>query len=203
MLALDRDLAGLRAAHDDEVDGDIDHGQRGQQPGQLRAHDECGGDQEGDADQGREVLAKEAEPEHEQRIGAGQHGAHDAAGAGAGVVAERQGDGALEAGGEGGGAAAVGQAVGQQRHGDAGGDAADAEHGPQTDQAEGGAAAADRVDHGPEQDRLGELDQADRDVGRDQHREHAALVAQQAERTAVGAQQGPGRDRLCRHWFPA
>ena len=152
---------------------------------------ERGRDQEGDADQGREVLAKEAEPEHEQRIGAGQHGAHDAAGAGAGVVAERQGDRALEAGREGGGAAAVGQAVGQQRHGDAGGDAADAEHGPEADQAEGGPPRPIASTTAAEQDRLGELDQADRDVGHDQHREHAALVAQQAERTAVGAQQAP------------
>ena len=37
VVALDRDLAGLGAAHDDEVDGDIDHGEGRQQPGQLRA----------------------------------------------------------------------------------------------------------------------------------------------------------------------
>ena len=51
VVALDRDLAGLGAAHDDEVDHDIDHGQGGQQPGQLQVHDERRGDQEGDADE--------------------------------------------------------------------------------------------------------------------------------------------------------
>ena len=56
-----------------------------------------------------------------------------------------------------------------------------------------GAAIAERVDDAAEQDGLGELDQAQGDVGDDQQRDDAALVAQQAERAAVGAQQGPDR----------
>ncbi len=193
MVALDRHLAGLGAAHHDEVDHDIDHGQGRQQAGELQVHEQRGGDEEGDADDGREVLAEEAEPDHEQGVGAGEHGAHDAARAGPGVVAERQGDRALEGGRHGGGAAAVGQAVGEQRHGDARRDPADAEHRPDADQLEHRAAIAQRVDHAAEQDGLGQLDQAQGDVGDDQHRHHAALVAQEAQGAAIGAQQGPDR----------
>ena len=53
VVALDRHLAGLGAADDDEVDRDIDHGQGRQQAGQPRVHEERRGHQEGDADHGR------------------------------------------------------------------------------------------------------------------------------------------------------
>jgi hypothetical protein len=84
----------------------------------------------------------------------------------------------------------VGQTVGEQGDDHARGDAADAEHGPERDQPEHRPVAGDRVDHPAEQDRLRELDDADRHVGHAEADDHPALGPEQGQRAAVAAEQG-------------
>ena len=96
----------------------------------CRVHVDRGRHQHHDADEGHELLAQERQPVPEQRIGAGQDGAHHRARALLGVIADRQDDGVLEGLAQRGQPAPVRQPVGHDRHHDAGEDADQAEQRP-------------------------------------------------------------------------
>ena len=137
VIPLDGGLVGAGPARHIHVGEHVDDGQRRQDQRHLRVHVDGGRHQHEQAHEGHELLAQERQPVPEQRIGAGQDGAHHRARSLLRVVADRQHDRVLERLSQRGESAAMREPVGRHRHDHAGDDADEAEHGPQADDREG------------------------------------------------------------------
>ena len=126
------------------------------------------------------------EPQAEQTVGALLDRANDRARALARVIADRQRDRLIERDGHRDQAAAVGQPIGGKGNDHAREDAEQAEGSPQADERERARPCRQRIDDAPEQDRLGEQDDADDDVGDDEAAGEPPLRGEEAERAPVG-----------------
>ena len=200
VAAFDPRLPRLGAADDEDVHRDVDDRQDREQSGEAGVHEDRRRRQQRDADHRRLMLAEEAEPDHEERVGAGQHGADDAAGPLAGMVGRGQVDRALEGVAHRRHAAAMRQPVGEQGDDDPGRDAADAEHRPERHQFERLPPVGERVDDPAEQDRLGEVDDGDDHVRDRQAEGGAPFGLQQCERTQIGGdERHVAEDRAARN----
>ena len=160
-MPLDRGLPVRRAVDDDRIEDRVDDGENAEQRGQPPVHVDRRRHQEQDADGGRRLLAQEAEPGAEQRVGAGHDGAHHGAGADLGVIADRQRDRALERAAHGGQPLAVREPVGHHGDDHAGQDAEQAEPRPLHDDRRRVAVLGQRIDDAAEQDLLVDLDHGD------------------------------------------
>jgi hypothetical protein len=141
--------------------------------------------QHGDADGGGQLLAQKRQPAPEQRIGAGENGAHDGPRALLRMVADRQDDGPFEGDAERRQPATVRQPVGDDGHRDAGDDAEQAQRRPQADDWQRTSPLRQRVDDAAEQDRLGQLYQGNGNTSQRHARGERALDGQQGERAHI------------------
>ena len=183
VVALDRALAGAGLADDEDAQRELGDREDAEDRGHAGVEADRGRDQQQDRDDGGQLLAQDGEPEAEERVGAGEDGADDGAGAALGVP----GDGALEGAGHRREPAAVGEAVGGGGDERAGKDAEEPEAGPEADQAEGAGPAGQRVDHAAEEDRLGELGDGEQDAGHDERDRERPLGGEQRDGAAETA----------------
>ena len=145
VVLLDGGLSGAGLARHQHVGEHVDDGEHRQDRGQRGVHVDGGRHQHEDADERDELLAQERQPVPEQRVGAGEDGAHHRARAFLGVVADRQDDGVLEGQAKRGETAPVRQAIGHHRHDHAGHDADQADQRPQADDRKGALSEGQRV----------------------------------------------------------
>ncbi len=185
VVLLDGGLAGAGSLRHQDVGGDVDDRQRRQDQRHGRVHVDGGRDQHQDADQRHELLAQERQPVPEQRVGAGQDGAHDRARALLGVIADGQDDGVLEGLAERGQPVAMGQPVGHHRHHHPGEDADKAHQRPQADDGEGALAQRQGVHHARQQHLLGNRHGAERDAAGHDPEGSGALRQEHRQRALV------------------
>ena len=165
VIALDGGLVGAGAARHVHVGEHVHHRQRRQDQRHLGVHVDSGRHQHQQAHERDELLAQEGQPVPEQRVGAGQDGAHYRARPLLGVIADRQDDGVLERLPQCRQAPAMREPVGRHRHDHAGDDADQAQHRPQSDDREGSLSERQGVDHPRQQHLLGDRHDAERDAG--------------------------------------
>ncbi len=164
----------------ERVGGEIDQAEHQQKARHPHVHGHGHGHEHRHADDRRQMIAHEGEPQPEQTVRALLDGTDHRPGPFAGVIAERQRDGLLEGSTQRDQPPPVSQPVGCNRHHHAGEDAKQAESGPHDDDREGSAAARQGIDHPAPEHRFGEQDEANRDVGRHQPRDQRLLGGKQA-----------------------
>ena len=178
VVALDRGLPRLGAAHDKPADAQIKRAEAEQHHRHAHVHGESGRNQQRQRDGRRQVLAHEFEPKAKQRLDGAQQRVQRIGGAALVMPGERHGDDALEGLAQHFRAAGMGKTIGAARHQNESDNVEGAKGCPDSEGRKHRTVIGNGVDHPAEQDRLQDGDHSERDVGAADQR-NALLVSRQ------------------------
>ena len=199
MEDVDRALQALGPAQDESHHHPEDEDEAEQHRAEPPVDREREGQQQGERDEARAMLAKEGLPEPHQAGRSLDHHLEQPAGMGARVETQRQMEDMIEIGGHRRQPLAMREPVGVQRDQHAGPDREQREADPGGEQGEHvgparrrprGMRAREPVDDPPEQDGFGELRGGEREIGEDEGRRQAPGGAQLRENAGVEADEG-------------
>ena len=201
MLGFHLGLRPLRTPDDQRRhDREEDH-EHDQQEREAPVQEQRERQQHQEGDEGLQVLPEEREPEPEQVVRPLQHHLQQASGVDVAVEGEGQSQHVLEEALHGTQPVAVGQAVGEERDQDVRDDSGQPHDAPEGEEEDGivpdlprrpASDACKDVHDLAEQDRLGEVETGQRQVGQRQRHRKAALGGEQGEHAPVHVQEFHG-----------